>query len=105
MNCKPEKPNGPVKEGSCDHETRVKSAADDTAQWIPTLRIKPVPELVESLLGEEEGDPVIEVRIEFVDHALVPQHAEEPRDECQDVHQAQDRDPKEQLLLLRLQLQ
>lgn len=101
----PEEPNCPVHEGSGNHEARVKRAADDPTERVPTLGIKPVPELIEALLGEEEGGPVIEVGIELVDHALVPQNAEEARDEGQNVHQAQDRHPYQHLLLLRLQLE
>lgn len=54
---------------------------------VPALGVKPVPELVETLLGQEEGRTVVKVGIELVDHGLIAENAEETSDESQDVHQ------------------
>lgn len=35
-------------------------------------------EVVETLLGEELGRPVVEIRIELMDDAFKPQHREKP---------------------------
>ncbi|CAB4278235.1 unnamed protein product [Prunus armeniaca] len=65
-----EESESPVDEGSGDHEAGVEGVADDPAEEIPALGVKPVPEVVEALLGQVEGSAVIEIGIELVDHGL-----------------------------------
>lgn len=71
MDSKPEESQYPVDEGSSDHKARVKRTPNDTPKGIPTLRVKPVPELVKTFLSQVQSRSVIEIGIEFVDHALV----------------------------------
>lgn len=40
---------------------RVDCATDDAPQWIPGPVVKPVPEVVEALLGEKLGHSIVEV--------------------------------------------
>lgn len=104
MDGKPEEAQAPVEEGGGDHETGVEGAANDAAEGVPALGVEPVPEVVEAVLGEVQGCPVVEVGVELVDHALVAEDAEEAGDEGEDVDEAEDGDPDQKLLLLRLQL-
>lgn len=39
-----------------------------------------------------------------MDHALISEHTEEASDKCENVDESEDRNSKEKLLLLRLQL-
>ncbi len=64
------------------HQTRVDGASDNSAQWIPSTVVEPIMERVEALVREELSRPVVEVRIEFVDHDLVPEDGEEPHGKC-----------------------
>lgn len=101
----PEEPQAPVQHGGGDHEARVEGAADNAAERVPALAVEPVPELVEPLLGQEQGGPVVEVRVELVDHGLVAEDAEEAGGEGQHVDEAEDGDPDQELLLLGLELE
>lgn len=94
-----------VEQRGGDHEAREEGAADDAAERVPALEIEPVPELAESMVGEEERGAVVEVGIELVDHGLVAEHGEEADDEREHVDERQRRDPEQELLLLRLQPQ
>lgn len=85
MDGETEESESPVDEGGGDHEARVEGPANDPTQRVPALRIEPVPEVVESLVSQEECSTVIEIGIELVDHGLVAKHAEKASDECQDI--------------------
>ena len=50
--------------------TRINGATNDTAKWIPGTIIKPVVEVVESLLRKEASRSIVEVRIELVNNTL-----------------------------------
>ena len=50
---------------------RVDSASDDPPQGVPGEVIKPVPELIEAVLGQELSHPVVEVGVKLVDDALI----------------------------------
>ena len=56
--------------------------------------------VIKSLIGEELGGPVVEIRIELVDYALEAQHGEEARGEGQDGGQDKNAQLHEALLLL-----
>lgn len=105
MDCEPEEFQAPVDDSGSDHQTRVESPTHDPTHRVPALGIEPVPELVETLLGKEERGAIVEVRVEFVDHALVSEDAKETGDESEDIDEAEDCDPDQKLLLLGLQLQ
>lgn len=55
--------------------------ANNTTQRVPCPVVEPVVEVVEALLSQVPGGPVVEVRVELVDHALEAQHREQPRRE------------------------
>ena len=57
--------------------TWINGPSDDTAQWVPGTVVKPVVEVVETLLCQETGGAVVEVGIELVDHTLEAQHREQ----------------------------
>lgn len=61
--------------------TWIDGAPYDPTQGVPGPVVEPVVEVVEALLGQEPRRAVVEVRIELVDHALVPQHREQPHAE------------------------
>lgn len=100
-----QKAQEPVNESRGDHETGVKRPTDDAAERVPALGVEPVPELVKAFLGQELGDPVIEVWIKLMDHGFVTENAEETSDESQDVDEAKDGDADQELLLLGLELE
>lgn len=52
-------------------------SANDSTEWVPCSVIKPIPEVVESFLGEKLSDAVVEVGIEFVNDAFVFDNREE----------------------------
>lgn len=85
MDGKAEETEGPVDEGGGDHEAWVEGAADDAAERVPALGVEPVPEFIEALLSEVQGGAVVEVRVEFVDHGLVSEDAEETGDKSENV--------------------
>lgn len=103
MNEEAEKPQRPVNQSGGDHETWIKRTADDPTERIPTLRVEPVPKLVEAFLGKEKGRTVVEIRIELVDHGFVSENTEETSNEGQDIYETEDRNTDQELLLLRLQ--
>ncbi|KAK9018894.1 hypothetical protein V6N11_033939 [Hibiscus sabdariffa] len=41
-----------VSESSGHHEAKVKGVVDDSAQWVPTFVVEPVPEIIKSILVE-----------------------------------------------------
>lgn len=57
--------------------TRIDSAPNDPAQWVPCSVIKPVVEAVETFLSQVFGGPEIKVRIKLVNDALEPQHGKQ----------------------------
>ena len=59
--------------------TRVDGAPYDATEGVPGAVVKPVVEVVETLLREELGRSVVEVWIELVNDALESQHGEEAR--------------------------
>lgn len=105
MDGEAEESERPVDDGGGDHEARVEGPTDDAAKRVPALGVEPVPELVEALLGEEESGSVVEVGVEFVDHGLVAENAEQSGDEGQEVDEAENGDSDQELLLLGLQFQ
>ena len=50
---------------------RVNGASYDTPQGIPSMLIKPVPQVVKPFSSEESGDPIVEVWIKLMHHTLV----------------------------------
>ena len=68
---------------------RVHSPANYSTQWVPCSVVKPVPKVVEALLGEEGGHSVVEVGIKLVDHALVLHHREQANAEFHDTYEQQ----------------
>lgn len=105
MDCKSQESQSPIYDGGSDHKTRIESAADDASKRVPALTVEPVPELVKSLLGQEQSGPVIEVGIKFVDHGLISEHTEEAGDEGENVDEGEDADADKELLLLGLELE
>ncbi|KAI8021871.1 hypothetical protein LOK49_LG03G03142 [Camellia lanceoleosa] len=65
----------PVDKSDSDHKTRVMSAIDDATQRVPPLKVKLVPQLVKTLLGQEQSGPIIKVGIELMDHPLLAEDA------------------------------
>ena len=104
MDGKSEESEEGVERRGGEHKTGVEGSADDASEWVPALRVEPVPERGEAVLGEVEGGAVVEVRVELVDHGLVAEDAEEARDEGEDVDEGEDRDADQKLLLLGFEL-
>ena len=65
-----------VNDGRSDHQPRIDGATNDPSQRIPSSVVEPIVKLVKSFVGQKFGCTVIEVRIELVNHHLIPEHRE-----------------------------
>ncbi|KAK8636540.1 hypothetical protein V6N13_124285 [Hibiscus sabdariffa] len=81
-----------VSESSGHHEAKVKGVVDDSAQWVPTFVVEPVPEIIKSILGKVKSGTVIEVGVEFMYHRFITKEGEKTGDEGQDVDETEDGD-------------
>ena len=57
------------------HELRctwIDGSSDGPTEWVPTLRIEPIPKAVQPLSNQILGGSVVEPRVELVDDTLVP---------------------------------